>query len=305
MKRKVTRHGPVTLIISLPSKWVKDHNITPDSELDVQEQSDGLLIQHDMKTQELIADINTKDLDRTTLMYTIRGHYRLGYDTLNISYSPAIHYATKNETVPTINIIREEATRLIGYEIVHEDEISCVIKDLQSPSMKDFDIIVRRVLLLIADAMNELVIGIGNSTKLGTIQHKHDTITKFISYCMRMLSKQSSSERSSKYTFHIIASLDRLTDMIKYAARDLIDKKQVSAGLKKIMQTTAQAITDYTSIHYKYDKEKIKRIQENRYSVLKQLSSITHTDETVVATRMLIIMEMLLDFIEASSVTKK
>ncbi len=306
MKRRVVKHGPVTLIISLPSGWVKRQGIMSGDEIDVEEQADGLLIRSDTKSEELIAEFETTSLDRTTLMYTIRGYYRLGYDSLTIIFaSSGIKYGAKGTELPVIDVIREEVARLIGYEIVHEEEGMCTIRDLQSPSMKDFDAVLRRVLLLVSDAARELSQGVGNKSRLATINHKHDTITKFVSYCLRMLSKKSSPDISSKYLFHVIASLDRLTDLIKYAARDLYDKPKISMQLKKILEINAESMTDYASVHYKYDAEKVRHIDEGRYLIIKQLATIKDESECVVATRMLIFSEMLLDFIESLSVMKK
>jgi hypothetical protein len=37
IKRKVILHGPSTLTVSLPSKWVKNHNIKKGDELNIEE----------------------------------------------------------------------------------------------------------------------------------------------------------------------------------------------------------------------------------------------------------------------------
>ncbi len=45
MKRKVSLHGPSTLTVSLPSKWVKKYCIKKGDELDIEEKNSTLIIQ--------------------------------------------------------------------------------------------------------------------------------------------------------------------------------------------------------------------------------------------------------------------
>ena len=65
----------------------------------------------------------------------------------------------------------------------------CIIKDISGTSFKDFDNILRKIFLLIIDALNDMVLGIKNydNVLLDEIEDKHDTITKFVSHCLRLL----------------------------------------------------------------------------------------------------------------------
>ena len=49
MKRRIIRLGPSTLVMSLPRKWTKIHQIEAGRELEVSEEPQGLLIHPDEK----------------------------------------------------------------------------------------------------------------------------------------------------------------------------------------------------------------------------------------------------------------
>jgi phosphate uptake regulator len=309
MKRKVVKHGPSTLIISLPSKWAKKYNVVKGTELDVLEQEKTLLVSaaDGQEGKFLEANIDISSLDRTSVMYIIRSLYRLGYDTVNVRFDKQLtDYQRTGKTLTILSVIHTEVNRLIGFEIIQEREKSCTIKHLETASMKDFDQVLRRIFLLLVDTCNDFLDGVktNNTTVLETIEERHDTITKFVSYCLRLLNKKGHPvPLKTPYYYHIIAELDRITDIIKYASRDARRcNKKLSNRTLVILEHVAQSLKVYEDLFYKYDNRKIREINNTRYKaeeLLRTLPSSLHTLELIVATNMYHILEVLLDLIEA------
>ena len=55
---------------------------------------------------------------------------------------------------------------------------------------------------------------------LGTIEEKHNAITKFVTYCLRILNKYGyTPSYQLPLVYHILVSIDKIVDFIKYAAR--------------------------------------------------------------------------------------
>ncbi len=307
LKRKVIKHGPSTYIISLPIEWVKKHSITKGMELEVAEEGKKIVVssENEDKPLEITADIT--GLDRTSIMYIIRSFYRLGYDTVKINFNkPTTIYQRTDKTMNTLSVIHTEVNRLIGYEIVQEGEKTCTIKDLQNASEKDFDTILRRIFLLIVYTSRDLLEGIKNNdiSLLETIENKHDTITKFVSYCLRLLNKKTFIvQRKTSYYYHIIALLDRITDVIKYAAREIIEyNKKLSPQIIQIIEIIVKDIYNYYQLFYNYNNTKITEINTNRYKAekdLKKIPNTTKTQEIIIANSIFQILETLLDLIES------
>ncbi len=309
MRRKVVKHGPSTFIISLPARWVKKYGVNKGDELEISEHDNNLIIGSEIKSEIMSGELNLSGLDRTNIMYAIRGFYRLGYDELHLRFDkPTAFYQRLNKNLNITSIIHTEVNRLVGYEIIQEHEKSCVIKDLQETSGKDFDTVLRRIFLLLNDASKQLITGIKNNDHelLETIEEKHNTITKFVSYCMRMLNKKSQfSSQKTSYYYHIIACLDRITDIIKYAARDVLKyDKKLNTKVIHILEGVTSDLNKYYQFFYKYDSEKMREINDNRYKTeieLRNLPSTIKTDEIIMASNMFHILEILLDLVEARS----
>ena len=307
MKRKVVQHGPATLIISLPSEWVKKFEVMKGDELNVVQEDNTLVISTEVRRKSMDTQLDISDLDRTSIMYIVRGMYRLGYDKVRLAFkNPMTRYQRQKEDMSVLSIIHQEVNRLVGYEVIQESENMCTIKDIQETSGKDFEQILRRIFLLIIDASKNLRDGAkdNNLIILESIEKQHDTITKFVSYCMRLLNKKSyPTPRKTSYYYHIIAILDRITDIIKYASRDLrAYNKKVSFKTNDIISATHENLYTFYSFFYKYDLDQIRGMNDARYATEQKLRKLTEDPkEIIVATNIFHIMEILLDLVEARS----
>jgi len=259
------------------------------------------------------AEVDITGLDRTSIFLVIRGYYRLGYDSLKLRFNnPNTKYQRIGNYVSVISVIHTEVNRLIGYEVVHEGKNMCIIDDLQDVSTKDFDRILRRLFLLVEGVSRDLYEGAKNNdvVLLSTIEEKHDTITKFASYCLRLLNKtQYPVARTTPYYFHIISYLDRITDVIKYAARNLLTyNKELDKEVIEILEIVYLDIRLYHLLFYKYEYKKILEMNDHRYFTEHRINNLPETlkpMEIVVSTRVFGILELLLDLIEARSALEK
>ncbi len=307
MKRKVVLHGYSTLIVSLPSKWVKRYGIKKGDELDIKEEQNRLIISTDSSKKLDKTEIDITGLDRTMIMYTIRSLYRKGYDEIKVIFkNPMTTYYRIGREMKVISVIHQEVNRLIGVEVMQEHEDYCIIKDLQQTSTKDFDQILRRIFMLIQTAMDDLLKGIskGDNVLLDTVKEKHDTITKFVSYCLRMLNKRGYIEpKNTLYLYHIIATLDRITDNIKYLARDTLNfEVKFSAKGISILENIVKSLKIYTDIFYKVSTDKIIELSRLREKTSRMISNSINTlpaKELMLLKYMYHTLEMLLDLTEA------
>lgn len=308
MKRKVVKHGPSSLIVSMPSNWAKRNNITKGSEVDVTEEGKRLIIsaENPLDTQHMEIDVDVTGLDRTSLMFMIRTLYRLGYDGLNVKFeNTLVPYYKSGEKLSVISVLYEEVNRLIGYEIIQEKGNFCIIRDLEAATMKDFDKVERRIFLLMMDAATQLVEGAKNqdAVMLKMIEERHNTITKFVSYCLRLLNKGRYVSMDVAYHYHIIATLDRLTDMIKYAARDVLAySKKLQKETLALLEVVNRHLRLYYELFYNFNKEKVVELSQSRYRVKemeRKLPASVKIMERRIASNIENVTELILDLVEA------
>lgn len=308
MKRKVVKHGPSTLIISLPSSWAKKTKIVKGSDVEVREDDGRLIVSPGDSdvSHPMEIDIDVTNLDRTSLMFAIRSLYRLGYDTINIRFGNGIvPYYKTGEKLNVTAVIHKELSRLIGYEVIQEGENSCVIKDLEVVSMKDFDQVERRVFLLLMNAMSQLIEGAKkmNKSLLEGIEELHDTITKFVSYCLRLINKKGRLiQVENIYHYHTVALLDRMTDTIKYAGREIRSQKTaLKPAVIEIIEAVSRHLRLFYELFYKFENDKVVEISRSRYNIMKKslaLTTKTKSYEIRIITSISSIPELVLELVE-------
>ena len=303
LKRKVIQIANSTQLISLPRKWTLQYGIKKGDELEVEEQGNKIFISTEKTQESGSIEVDVTDLDRDSLMYLIRCLYIRGYDEIKICFNKQItDNFRKDKKEKVISIIHEEVNRLSGVEVVQQRENFCLIKDITQSSIKDFDVVLRRIFLLLMDGINDLLKGSakGDLYLVDSLQEKHNTITKFIAYNLRLLNKIGYPKyRNNTILYYIIASLDNITDILKECARDIVSSKiKFSKETENALNMVNDSIKGYHDFFYKYDINFIKDITSKRYDMLKNIkthSKKMNSDELRIVLNMWHIIEQILD----------
>jgi phosphate uptake regulator len=301
LKRKVVQHGPSTLIVSLPSAWVNTHNIKKGDELEVEEAGHSIIVSTGNEKNLGKVDIDVTGLDRSSLVLLIRNLYKLGYNEIHINFKgqSTSHFRLNSEKT-ILSVIHEEVNRLIGMEVVQQRENSCTIKVLSEMNFSEFDPMLRRIFLMMIDTSNDLIKGAekGDKLLLQTIEEKHNTITKFVSFCLRLLNtKGYTSQHKTTILYHVITVLDKILDILKNTGRVLVELSPIiNPASKKIMEDIHDAIAEYYELFYKFDNKSVVRISQIRDSVLNGIKDNYNSfskKELVAITGMSCIVDML------------
>ena len=279
MKRKVIQIAESTQLISIPRQWGKKYNIKKGDELEVTEKGNKLEISSEKDVQLDKVSINISGLDRTSVIYSIRSAYRKGYNVIEIFFEkPYVKHFRLGTDVKLISVIHEEVNRLVGVEIIEQKEAFCVIKDISNASFKEFDTVLRRIFLLFLDALKEIFNGmkIRNIVIVETMEEKHNSITKFISYALRLLNKGGfSDQHKNSLLYTILVMFDKMTDILKYGSRMYIAQNiKISKEGEEIIDNIYNGVQLYYELFYKYDPENIVKIYENRDKVIKKIKKI-------------------------------
>ncbi|MEM4268070.1 MAG: AbrB/MazE/SpoVT family DNA-binding domain-containing protein [Candidatus Woesearchaeota archaeon] len=304
MKRSVIKQGFSTFVISLPSRWVKKHGIKKGDELEITEGANSLLISTHPQPKRHPISVDVSELDRTSLVLLIRSLYRVGYEEINLSFSKesTFHFRTsKKESV--IAVIHEEINRLVGMETVQQKKGVSKILSLTKLESTEFDIILRRIFLLILDLLEDFEQAYISNNKplLQTIEDKHNTISKFVSCCVRILALTGGKDARSCILYSILTLLDKLVDEVKGAARMALRFDVSSKKSKKLLQLTHNSFNLYYGLFYKYDEEVVVKIsslkEELSRELVAQSKGIGH-GELIVAVHLLSIAEIIRGLVE-------
>ena len=145
IKRKVVQHGPSTLIVSLPSRWTKMHNIRKGDELEVNELNEKLVISFQKREEHEKLELNVTDFGKM-IPRAIHAMYKRGVDELKIVYNEPQYF----------DLIRKSLGKeAVGFEILKTGKKYCIITSVVESSKEFSKVLNQTFILLLSMAQNK------------------------------------------------------------------------------------------------------------------------------------------------------
>jgi len=215
MKRKVFKQGPNTLVISLPSKWIKKRNIKRGDEINLIEQQNNLVISLEEKKQFKKIKSNMENLPLDQLANYLSTLYTNGYDEIELTGNISLKEITNSiNTVVGLEIIEAEKNRILIKSYLKEDE-------------GDIDKIIRKIFQLTKSFIKD--IDQGNYNPEFYIQ----IIAKTSSHCLRLIRKNEYKNRKHIDQFSFVRSVNRLGTAIYWFCEAIKTNKLPKTNLTK------------------------------------------------------------------------
>ncbi len=309
MRRKIIQIANSTQLVSLPRSWAIKHCIKKGDEVEVQPQGNQVIISTDKAAEHDTAELDVSGIDRSSVIYYIRSAYRCGFNTIKVRFkNSTCHHHRTGKTKNVLSVIHQEVNRLVGVDIIQQKEDYCIIKAISEPSEKDFDLLVRRIFRLTLDTYDDLITIArkGDMVLAETIEEKHDTITKFVSCCIRLMNQKGyTNSDSAFFMYHIIANIDNIVDIIKYGGRDLLEYgKKMKKDTVVLLEDVKNSLAWYYDFFYKFNFITLEKLSKNRDQVKFRIKELMKKkgippQEISILISMEQILEILLDLTEA------
>ena len=223
MERKIVKHGPSTMMISLPAKWVRKKNLKKGMELDVEEKNNNLIISIDKSKHKSETTINITSKEESAIRTILSNAYRLGYDKITVNFD--------DKSILKIVSDNTDST-LLGFEITDKSDKSCIIESITEPSLDQYNNIFSKIFMNIEDlfsiAKNLLD---GNKEEYENINKK---ILQLDNFCKRVVVKSSNFENNFIYwSFHstIIHASRELYHLFNYLSKNKIKDSETEKKL--------------------------------------------------------------------------
>jgi len=259
IKRKVILHGPSTLTVSLPSKWVKNNNIKKGDELNMADEGDVLTVypgEEHLLTKKTRVDFS--DTNWGAIHSIMSMLHKTGYDEIEIIF--------KNPE--TVKIVQERInSMLMGYEIIEQKDNICTVKAVSGDHPSELNVLIRRTFLVsLSLAKNSLEeIKKGRKENLKELLILEKTNNKLTNYCQRLLNKKPYKDEKTIYSYLIVWLLESICDDY----RDIINiilcppTYKISPAVQDIYSQINDLFEDYYCFFYNYsDKELLKMRQK-------------------------------------------
>ncbi|HLG23568.1 MAG TPA: phosphate uptake regulator PhoU [Candidatus Nanoarchaeia archaeon] len=253
MKRKIVQHGPSTLIISLPSQWVKQNNIKKGDELDVKEDGATLSIGVEASRSNYSMTQDVSKLKPYLVKQFLARAYQKGYDSIYITHN----------SVELLKTIKEKTLELIGYELVEQNDRFCVIQSISSHIELDFDNSLRRGFLLVKLMLEDCMQAYNDSDEsiLKNLSIKDLEVKRFCFFCMRQITKSQyvagpEIVQQSHILYTLIGILEELGSNIKTLSEHLVQTKKKTSEVLSLLRMLHEQYGKSYAYFYKADAEK-------------------------------------------------
>lgn len=269
MQRKVIKLGQNSLLISLPSKWVKQHGISKGSEVNVEVTPQYVLISSP-KTMQKTKSLQLSD-DPKLASRQVNIAYKRGVDELELNYTNPKSYEA----------VLEELQYLIGFEVVESRKHSCRIKNIASGEMGDLNTVLRRAFLALLE-MAESTEEHAKTKSADAAEHvalSEKTLDKLTDFCKRLLNKHGAADiPTTTMLYGVLKEIEHVADHYSELVHAPINKE-----LLPVLSETKAQLRDLYELFYNFDKErasswlvKIKNAETAARSVLNKNPLATH-----------------------------
>jgi len=251
MLRKIVKTGQNTLIVSLPSSWIKKHHLEKGQLLELEENAGVLKIYPTQKANKTLK-IKLKDEGYWYINRILRKIYAAGYDQIEINYSQSAQ----------IDHIRKSVGYLDGLEIIESKGNSCVLKNILKPEGLDYQDLLENIMWLIHSQLDIFKKSFSKSSKkeLKEIGGIHTTIIKLAHLGRRILNLDCKQDVVIlKDSFLLFTNLLYLSTYLGYASEELMKKRvSLSSEEKELIIETYDL---YENLLYAYRNKNLQEIQ--------------------------------------------
>ncbi len=184
MKRKLVKQGTATMMISLPSKWIKANNLGKGDEINLEEKGKELIINtKETLKQKKEAKIKITKDNQQDIKNILTHLYRKGFDKI------ALEGLTPNLLKETRIITN---SLLLGFEITERNSTKCIIENISEPIGQKYDVILKKIFLIIKETQDLIIKDFekGRFTNMQEIEETKNQQDKFILFCRRLLIKE-------------------------------------------------------------------------------------------------------------------
>ena len=148
MKRKIIKLGQATYVMSLPSKWIRENHLVKGDYLECDVDKERVIL----STKKIVnkdpdLSLDLRNYNRRTTTIALHQAYRKGFDIIRVRFG-------SQEQLKTIRKVTKDT--LLGFEVVKEEKDNCVLQNIAEPSAEKYQIIVRKMMLLIKEDIGQM-----------------------------------------------------------------------------------------------------------------------------------------------------
>lgn len=285
------------MLVSLPKKWVDEYNVKKGDEINVDPGIGILTLSVDSKPIIERAEFNLSDYG-IMAPRVIFALYKKGIDEIKIHFHKPMDFKIIQESLQN---------KTIGFEIVEQANNYCVIKNV-SGQPEDFEVVLRRIFLLLMTMSSEGITAIKNKDKdtIANLRHLEETNNRLTQVCRRYINKIGKVNYPKLGPlYYLVEQLEKIADEFKYLfayiEKQDKDRLRLSPDFFSIHTDVDKMIKSFYNVFYKFDANAINALGMTRKDVisrcLKLMENSKNPSEVIATHHILIITEKIFDMI--------
>ena len=262
MKRKVSRIGPSTLMVSLPSKWVKKYGVMKGDEIDVDSKNNSIVLRTKAIAEERKTKVELSNLTESLIINKILSAYIKGFDEIQLYFTNTVTKKEKNE-IEVMKIIEGMVDLLIGVEVIEQKTNSCTIKDLSGTSIEELKKILQRTFSLLENMGNECYVGLKDNKKqlLHNLIYTKRHVRKFLYFSYRSLSKiEYKDYQSSLILNNMLSHFETICEVYRIIGKENTKIKNSTESVS-FLNKVNKLFLQLKKIYFTYNEKEIMQLK--------------------------------------------
>ncbi len=256
MRRKIIKQGNNSYTVTLPIDWIRDENLAEGSEVDIVRENSQLNISltKEAKKNQTKISIDLKNYNSRSIINILNQAYRKGYDIIILNYH-------NNDQ---LHCIKDNVKGLFGFEVVDIKNNECILQNIAEPSGEKFDVILRKVFLIIKESSIEILNELKNNKaeNIKKLEEEKKTFDNYTNLCRRLIIRDKIGGTKDSYSLLIIVSrLSLIYHAYYYLYKAIMNKKvNINKDILNLFSETNKMFDLFNDAFYKKDFEKANKI---------------------------------------------
>ncbi len=271
MKRKVIQLAHKTLVVSLPSKWVKKYNVTKGGELDAEERGQQMVFSTMLNSDSERIKVDFSELNSEVIRrWVLASLHKSGYDEIEITYNDPSVIRVVQETIRDL---------LTGFAIVEQGKNRCIIRVVAEEQEKEFETVLRRAFLVVRN-MGEGMYDYARENRLERLKELlvlEKTNNQLTNFCERILNKRGYPDHKRTCFAYVVAwNLEKVCDNYKEICELLSanPKARISGAVTELIKAANDYFGRYYELYYKFDINRLTEMDRERNALRKKASEM-------------------------------
>ncbi|MBI2572941.1 AbrB/MazE/SpoVT family DNA-binding domain-containing protein [Candidatus Woesearchaeota archaeon] len=247
MQRKLVKQGNNALTVTLPAKWLQEHNLQAGDVIEIEEEENRLVVagKGALRRNEITLTLS-RSMPIHLMKIKLSNAYKKGYDIIQV------HFEDHSIFKEIENLTRN----LIGFEVVDVADKKCTLRNISVEMESEYELLFKKSFYLLKENMRKIGEDlVTNSFKRGNEVHEYrEIITRYADYVKRIFNKNLRFRDTCIFEYLIVRDLEKISNEVDYLYHYLESSSiKSSEKTRAIVTSIFQTVDELFSSYFKKD----------------------------------------------------